>query len=170
MAENNDILQSIDSNVALWAEGSVSDKKQYNIDILKNIAKNLAAIAGEETGSDDYRYIRDVLNYIDETVEKIKEGGGGGGGVTVEPLAVTENGTYTAPSGKAHTSQADWRSALTPALWVAVSVEEWPEWVQPAGAHDAYAYGAKVTHNNSHWISEIETNVYEPGVYGWVMA
>jgi len=29
--------------------------------------------------------------------------GGGGGGVTVEPLTVTENGTYTAPSGKAYT-------------------------------------------------------------------
>ena len=27
---------------------------------------------------------------------------GGGGGVTVEPLAVTENGMYTAPSGKAY--------------------------------------------------------------------
>jgi hypothetical protein len=29
-------------------------------------------------------------------------GGGGGGGVTVEPLSVTENGTYTAPTGKAY--------------------------------------------------------------------
>lgn len=28
--------------------------------------------------------------------------GGGGGGVTVEPLSVAENGTYTAPSGKAY--------------------------------------------------------------------
>lgn len=31
-----------------------------------------------------------------------KLNGGGGGGVTVEPLTVTENGTYTAPSGKAY--------------------------------------------------------------------
>lgn len=31
-----------------------------------------------------------------------KKAGGGGGGVTVEPLTVTENGTYTAPSGKAY--------------------------------------------------------------------
>lgn len=31
-----------------------------------------------------------------------KAGGGGGGGVTVEPLSVTANGTYTAPSGKAY--------------------------------------------------------------------
>lgn len=31
-----------------------------------------------------------------------RQAGGGGGGVTVEPLSVTENGTYTAPSGKAY--------------------------------------------------------------------
>lgn len=29
-------------------------------------------------------------------------GGGGGGDITVEPLSVTENNTYTAPSGKAY--------------------------------------------------------------------
>lgn len=29
-------------------------------------------------------------------------GGGGGGGISVESLSVTENGTYTAPSGKAY--------------------------------------------------------------------
>lgn len=32
----------------------------------------------------------------------IAEGGGGGGGVTVTPLSITENGTYTAPSGTAY--------------------------------------------------------------------
>lgn len=31
-----------------------------------------------------------------------KLNGGGGSGVTVEPLSVTENGTYTAPEGKAY--------------------------------------------------------------------
>lgn len=31
-----------------------------------------------------------------------KQAGGGGGGVTVEPLSVTGNGTYTAPTGKAY--------------------------------------------------------------------
>ena len=35
-------------------------------------------------------------------LEAIAEGGGGGGGVTVEPLSVTENGTYTADAGKAY--------------------------------------------------------------------
>lgn len=68
---------------------------------------------------------------------------------------------------QAHTSQADWTPDVTPALWVTVSVEEWPEWVQPTGAHDAYAKGAKVTHNGKHWVSTFDANPYEPGVYGW---
>ena len=55
----------------------------------------------------------------------------------------------------------------TPALWVVVTVEEWPEWVQPTGAQDAYAKDAKVTHNEERWISDVDSNVWEPGVYGW---
>ena len=68
---------------------------------------------------------------------------------------------------QAHTTQADWTPDVTPALWVAVSLEEWPEWVQPTGAHDAYAKGAKVTHNAKKWTSDVDANVWEPGVYGW---
>lgn len=45
--------------------------------------------------------------------------------------------------------------------------EEYPEWIQPTGAHDAYAQGAKVSHNGKKWTSDIPNNVYEPGVYGW---
>ena len=68
---------------------------------------------------------------------------------------------------QAHTTQADWQPDVTPALWVIVSLEEWPEWVQPTGAHDAYAKGDKVTHKSKKWISDIDANVWEPGVYGW---
>ena len=68
---------------------------------------------------------------------------------------------------QAHTSQADWTPDETPALWVTVSVDEWPEWVQPTGAHDAYAKDSKVTHNGKKWISSYDANVWEPGVYGW---
>ena len=68
---------------------------------------------------------------------------------------------------QAHTSQADWMPDATPALWVIVSVEEWPEWIQPTGAHDAYDKDAKVSHNGKHWKSTMDANVYEPGVYGW---
>lgn len=68
---------------------------------------------------------------------------------------------------QAHTSQSDWTPDVTPALWVRVSIEEWPEWVQPTGAHDAYALGDKVSHIEKHWTSTMDANVYEPGVYGW---
>lgn len=68
---------------------------------------------------------------------------------------------------QAHTSQEDWQPDITPALWVKVSVEEWPEWAQPTGAADAYMKDDKVSHNDKHWISTVDANVWEPGVYGW---
>ena len=68
---------------------------------------------------------------------------------------------------QAHTSQEDWKPESTPALYAQVSVEEWPEWIQPSGAHDAYPLNAKVTHNGKKWISTVSDNVWEPGAYGW---
>ena len=41
------------------------------------------------------------------------------------------------------------------------------EWVQPTGAHDAYSAGDVVSHNGKTWKSDISSNVWEPGVYGW---
>ena len=71
---------------------------------------------------------------------------------------------------QAHTSQADWTPPATPALWVMVSLEEWPAWVQPTGAHDAYNVGAKVTYADKHWISTVDSNIWKPGDYGWTEA
>ena len=68
---------------------------------------------------------------------------------------------------QAHTGQADWTPDAAPALWVAVSVDAWPEWVQPTGAHDAYHRGDKVRYNGKHYICTADANVYAPGVYGW---
>ncbi len=68
---------------------------------------------------------------------------------------------------QAHTSQADWTPDVTPALWTPVSIDEWPEWVQPTGAQDAYNTGDKVSHNEAHWVSTMDANIWEPGVYGW---
>lgn len=70
---------------------------------------------------------------------------------------------------QAHTSQADWTPDVTPALWVRVSIEEWPEFVKPTGAHDAYAKGDKITFEGKHYISLIDANVYSPVEYpaGW---
>lgn len=65
---------------------------------------------------------------------------------------------------QAHTSQASWKPADAPSLWVRVDDPsiEWPEWVQPTGSTDAYAKGAKVSHNDKHYISDVDGNVWEP--------
>lgn len=69
---------------------------------------------------------------------------------------------------QAHTSQTGWEPPSVPALWVRTSHDgEIPDWVQPTGAHDAYAQGDKVKHVGKVWQSDIDANVYEPGVYGW---
>lgn len=67
-------------------------------------------------------------------------------------------------------SQAEHTPDLISAVWARVDDpgEEWPEWVQPISDQDAYAPGAKVSHNGKRWINTIEIpNVWEPGVYGW---
>ena len=55
----------------------------------------------------------------------------------------------------------------TSSIFVKISLDEWPEWVQPTGAHDAYAKGDKVTHSSKKWTSDVDANTWEPGVYGW---
>ena len=55
----------------------------------------------------------------------------------------------------------------TSSIFVKISLEEWPDWIQPTGAHDAYAKDAKVTHNSKKWTSDVDANTWEPGVYGW---
>ena len=57
-----------------------------------------------------------------------------------------------------------------PAVWRRVYEEEWPEWVQPTGAHDAYGLGAKVTHNGKKWTFDVNANTWEPGKFGWSKA
>lgn len=70
---------------------------------------------------------------------------------------------------QAHTSQATWTPEDAPSLWTRIAdpAQEWPEWIQPTGAHNAYAQGAKVSHGGKRWVSDVDNNVWEPGVYGW---
>lgn len=70
---------------------------------------------------------------------------------------------------QAHTSQDDWTPDISVSLWVEVSDPsvEYPDWKQPVGAQDAYKKGDKVSHTGKHWISDVDNNVWEPGVYGW---
>ena len=70
---------------------------------------------------------------------------------------------------QAHNSQEDWTPEAAASMWAITAdpAEEWPAWSQPIGAHDAYGAGAKVSHHEKHWVSDMDGNVWEPGVYGW---
>lgn len=70
---------------------------------------------------------------------------------------------------QSNVSQASWNPKDAVSLWVRIDdpAIEWPEWRQPTGAHDAYPIGAKVSHNDKHWVSNVDNNVWEPGAYGW---
>ena len=50
-----------------------------------------------------------------------------------------------------------------------ISIDEYPEWVQPTGAHDAYNIGDKVTYKGNHYVCDINGNVYAPDVTGWTL-
>lgn len=71
---------------------------------------------------------------------------------------------------QAHTSQNGWEPTQTPALWTRISLEEFPEWVQPTGSQDVYNEGDKVTYNGEHYVSMVDSNVWRPDVYGWEKA
>lgn len=79
---------------------------------------------------------------------------------------------YRVNAGQGHTIQADWAPDKAASLFslAANPTEEWPEWIQPTGAHNAYAKGDKVSHNGKHWISTANPNTWEPGVYGWTVS
>ena len=68
---------------------------------------------------------------------------------------------------QAHTVQEEWTPDTVPALFTEVSIEEFPAWRQPVGSEDAYHLGDRVSHNDKHWESNVDGNVWEPGVYGW---
>ena len=68
-----------------------------------------------------------------------------------------------------HTSQAGWKPTAAPSLFAKVLIPDpsvVPEWEQPDSTNP-YSKGDKVMHNSKTWVSDIDGNVWEPGVYGW---
>ena len=78
---------------------------------------------------------------------------------------------YRVNTGQGHTIQADWAPDQAASLFslAANPADEWPEWIQPIGAHNAYKKGDKVTYKGKMYISKIEANVWAPDAYpaGW---
>lgn len=69
-----------------------------------------------------------------------------------------------------HTSQDGWEPDIAPSLWAKVLIpdpEVIPEWEQPDSTNP-YMTGDKVAHNGKTWVSAVDNNVWEPGVYGWI--
>lgn len=68
-----------------------------------------------------------------------------------------------------HTAQPSWTPTDAPSLWAKVVTSETGEplpWQQPDNTNP-FMKGDKVTHNGQTWVSTIDNNVWEPGVYGW---
>ena len=47
--------------------------------------------------------------------------------------------------------------------------DEWPDYVQPTGAHDAYKVGDKITFSGKRYTCKMDACVWDPGAYpsGW---
>jgi hypothetical protein len=67
-----------------------------------------------------------------------------------------------------HTSQGTWKPDVSPSLWAQVLAEDGKilPWQQP-DSMNPYSKGDKVTHVGKVWVSDVDGNVWEPGVYGW---
>lgn len=67
-----------------------------------------------------------------------------------------------------HTSQDTWTPDVSPSLWAQVLAEDGKilPWQQPDSTN-AYSKGDKVMHAGKTWVSDVDGNVWEPGVYGW---
>ena len=72
---------------------------------------------------------------------------------------------------QAHTAQADWNPVDAPSLWAEVLAGQdgtaIGEWVQPDSTNP-YMRGDKVNYKGQLYESEVDNNVWAPGVYGWV--
>ena len=68
-----------------------------------------------------------------------------------------------------HTSQARWTPDTAPSLFTKILIPDSTtiyEWVQPDSTN-VYSIGDKVLHNGKTWVSTVDNNSWEPGVYGW---
>lgn len=68
-----------------------------------------------------------------------------------------------------HVSQTTWTPMASPSLWAKILSGQSGDigvWEQP-GPTNPYRKGDRVTHNGKTWTSDIDGNIWEPGVYGW---
>jgi len=89
----------------------------------------------------------------------------------IDDIVQYDDGAYKCVQAHDATGNPDWTPRNAASLWFSYrgAIDEWPRWAQPAGAHDAYAKGARVTHNSRRWTSDVDANVWEPGIAMWTL-
>lgn len=78
---------------------------------------------------------------------------------------------------QAHTPQENWTPDVSASLYKKIGFTEdaTPIWTPPLGVtdangvSDAYMKGDVVSHKDNKYTSDIDYNVWEPGVYGWTI-
>lgn len=70
---------------------------------------------------------------------------------------------------QAHISQETWTPDVATSLFAKIlipDVDVIPQWEQPESTNP-YMKGDKVIHNEKTWVSIIDNNTWEPGIFGW---
>lgn len=112
-------------------------------------------IWSQPSGAHDAYNTGDVVNYNGTLYQSLIDGNVWSPDAYPDGWKIVESGTEEEP-----TTPTEPEPEPTP-------TPEYPEWVQPTGAHDAYNTGDIVSHNGKIWQSNTAGNVWEPGVYGW---
>ena len=134
-----DILTKIDT---LWVQGDLTDDERTElIALAQDNAKPENSYAPLQTQIDQAFA---ELKTLRETVEANAQGL-----ASLKTAVESLGGTVTEPTPE--------------------PAEEWPAYVQPTGAHDAYKTGDKITFDGTHYICKMDGCVWSPADYpaGW---
>lgn len=127
------------------------------IEIAKNIRAKLNIITNDMT---DEQAVENVILF--------NQWNGNGINYKVGDRVVFNNTLYKVLQN--HTSQINWNPELAVSLFAEVLIPDpdvIPEWKQPDSTNP-YMKDDKVKHNDLTWQSDVDNNVWEPGVYGWI--
>lgn len=103
---------------------------------------------------DDAEHLRQASNYADKFPDLPSEG------EQVERDQIYNNNGRAVRCIQSH-RRTHRDVTEEPALWT-VAKQDYDEWIQPTGAHDAYQAGDIVTYEGQAWISKIDANTTVP--------
>lgn len=137
--ELSDILKKIDT---LWVQGDLTDDERTElIKLAQENAKPENSYAPLQKQIDDaFAQIKELSTTVAANAQ---------GMAALKSAVEALGGSVTAPEPEPE--------------------EEWPEYVQPTGAHDAYKTGDKITFDGNHYTCKMDGCVWSPIDYpaGW---